>query len=184
MNSEDSRDDGRDLTWRRSESKQTPYNSAKYNRQITETKETLEYFIDSYYLGLLTMPQPKKKQPRREDSAESEDNITTSIEVCVLESINNKLAILELLHQDIKDLKASLEFSQTQIESIQNENKELQNKITTITTQLVQITEENKFMKETILDLQCRSMRDNLIFSGIPEQAQDNPEKTIKDFMH
>lgn len=37
-------------------------------------------------------------------------------------------------------------------------------------------------MKEAILDLQCRSMHDNLIFSGIPEQTQDKPEETI--FMH
>lgn len=27
-------------------------------------------------------------------------------------------------------------------------------------------------------------MRDNLIFSGIPEAAQDNPEEAIKEFMH
>lgn len=38
-------------------------------------------------------------------------------------------------------------------------------------------------MKETILDLQSRSMRDNLIFPGIKEQPQDNPEQAIKEFM-
>lgn len=38
-------------------------------------------------------------------------------------------------------------------------------------------------MKETILDLQARSMRDNLVFSGIPENTQENPEKTLMDFM-
>ncbi|KAI2645916.1 hypothetical protein H4Q32_025263 [Labeo rohita] len=27
-------------------------------------------------------------------------------------------------------------------------------------------------------------MRDNLVFSGIQEQTQDNPEQAIKDFMH
>lgn len=31
-------------------------------------------------------------------------------------------------------------------------------------------------MKVTILDLQCRSMRDNLILSGVPETTQENPE--------
>ena len=38
-------------------------------------------------------------------------------------------------------------------------------------------------MKETILDLQCHSMLDNLIFNGIPEHTADNPENAIKDFM-
>ncbi|KAL0182496.1 hypothetical protein M9458_021871, partial [Cirrhinus mrigala] len=106
--------------------------------------ETLENFIDDYFSRLTNMPQPKKKQPRREYSAESEeDPTTTTIEVGLLESINNKLTILEVLHQDIKDLKSSLDFSQSQID-----------------------------------------MRDNLVFSGIQEQTQDNPEQAIKDFMH
>lgn len=38
-------------------------------------------------------------------------------------------------------------------------------------------------MKETILDIQTRSMHDNLIFSGIPKHPSDNPETVIKDFM-
>lgn len=38
-------------------------------------------------------------------------------------------------------------------------------------------------MKETILDLQTRSMRDNLIFTGITESPTDEPEKAVKDFM-
>lgn len=38
-------------------------------------------------------------------------------------------------------------------------------------------------MKETILDLQCRSMRDKLIFNGIPEHTANNPENAIKNFM-
>lgn len=38
-------------------------------------------------------------------------------------------------------------------------------------------------MKETILALQLRSMRDNLFFSGIPESTIDEPSKSVKDFM-
>lgn len=131
------------------------------------------------------MPQPQKKQPRREYSAESEeDSTTTTIEVGLLESINNKLAILEILHQDIKELKSSLEFSQSQIASLQKENNEMHTKISDLTTTINSIKTENKLLKESILDIQCRSMRDNLVFSGLPEQTQDNPEQAIKDFMH
>lgn len=82
--------------------------------------ETLGKFIDDYFCRLTNMPQPQKKQPRREYSAESEeDSTTTTIEVGLLELINSKLPILEILHQDIKDLKTSLEFNQSQIESLQ-----------------------------------------------------------------
>lgn len=38
-------------------------------------------------------------------------------------------------------------------------------------------------MKETILDLQTRSVRDNLVFSGIPEQADEDPEVMVRQFM-
>lgn len=38
-------------------------------------------------------------------------------------------------------------------------------------------------MKETILDLQINSIRDNLVFSGIPEQAGEDPEVTVRQLM-
>ena len=46
------------------------------------------------------------------------------------------------------------------------------------------VQRENKQLKETLLDVQCRSMRDHLIFSGIPEN--DNSRgcgDTFRDFM-
>ncbi|KAL0152965.1 hypothetical protein M9458_051718 [Cirrhinus mrigala] len=104
--------------------------------------------------------------------------------VSLLESINNKLAILKLLHQDFKELKTSLKFSQSQIEMLQMQNNDLQTKILALTTQITNLTTENNQMKETILDLQCRSMRENLIFTGIPETPQENPEDAIKEFMY
>lgn len=45
------------------------------------------------------------------------------------------------------------------------------------------IKNENKLMKETSLDLQSRSIRDNLVFSGITDQPQEDLEHTIKEFM-
>ena len=39
-------------------------------------------------------------------------------------------------------------------------------------------------IKTTLLNLQCRSMRDNLIFSGIREQNPDDPEQALKQFMY
>lgn len=149
--------------------------------------------------------QPAKKRPTRDWSTETDPdseqpaNTTasasttttpatfTSIEVSLLESINNKLGILELLHADIKDLKASLEYSQSQIDTLVIENNELKGNVTTLSDQVNQLTTENKLMKEQILDLQCRSMRDNLIFSGIPlpsdNATPDDPEKAIQEFM-
>lgn len=121
--------------------------------------------------------QPQPPQPKQPAEL--------TIEVSLLSSINSKLAILELLHADIKDLKASLEFSQSQIDTLVQENKELRGTVTNLSTQVTRLSNENNTMKETILDLQCRSMRDNLIFSGIPlpQDTPDDPENAIKEFM-
>lgn len=46
------------------------------------------------------------------------------------------------------------------------------------------LKKENKLLKKAVLDVQSRIMRDNLIFSGVPENTQeDNPEAQVKKFM-
>lgn len=85
-----------------------------------------------------------------------------------------------MMHADIKELKASLEFTQSQIDTLQAENKDLKLSVSKLTTDMETVKNENKLMKESILDLQSRSMRDNLVFSGITEQPQEDQEHTIK----
>lgn len=64
-----------------------------------------------------------------------------------------------------------------------NNNTQLQTTVNTLTTQMESVLKENKTMKETILDLQSRSMRYDSILSGIPETTPDDPESHIKNFM-
>nr|XP_061779338.1 zinc finger protein 37 homolog [Nerophis lumbriciformis] len=44
------------------------------------------------------------------------------------------------------------------------------------------LTANNRRIKDTLLDVQCRDMRDNIIFLGIRESNAD-PEKTVREFM-
>lgn len=129
----------------------------------------------------MTTHESKKK--KRESSTETDDGLYMTAEVSLLESINSKLAVLELLRDDLRELKASLEFSQSQIETVIQENNALKGTVKTLSAQVTQLSDDNKSMKATLLDLQCRSMRDNLIFSGIPEQNPDDPERALKEFM-
>lgn len=86
-----------------------------------------------------------------------------------------------MLHKEFQQLCESLKFSQEQINTLTDENKSLQHFITSLTAQFGAVAKENKDMKETILDLQSRSMRDNLVFSGIPEPTHDNNPEGIHD---
>lgn len=167
----------------------------------------LEDFIQDNYDRFCTMGRSQKsKKPRTQDSpatsADSSPVTTPQTRCCtdvseILLSIDSKftnlearIGIIEALHQEFQHLRHSLEFTQNQIEKITQENQLLQNSVSTMATELVSVqsqlatvTAENKQMRESILDLQARSMRDNLIFSGIPETPTDEPEKLVKDFM-
>lgn len=45
------------------------------------------------------------------------------------------------------------------------------------------VKQQNKSLKETSLVLQTRSIRDNLVFSGLCENKQEKTEDVIKDFL-
>lgn len=44
------------------------------------------------------------------------------------------------------------------------------------------VTRENLKLKEKMLEMTAHSMRDNLIFSGIPEKTNENVEDVLKTF--
>lgn len=103
-----------------------------------------------------------------------------------LSNLDTRLSLIEVIHKEFQNLRHSLEYSQQQVDSLTEENKSFKSsvatltaKLSTVNTQLTSVTAENKAMQETILDLQSRSMRDNLIFSGIAESSTDDPKKWL-----
>ncbi|CAG2211114.1 unnamed protein product [Mytilus edulis] len=46
-----------------------------------------------------------------------------------------------------------------------------------------EVKEENDELKDTIIDLQCRSMKNNLIFTGLREPENENTENLIRGFI-
>lgn len=132
---------------------------------------------------------PSSKRCRPEDSLSSAST-PGGPSIDILESIDQKLCsldarlnLVEILHKEFQALRESLEFSQQQVVSLAAENQSLRESVKSLTEGMTQISMANKNMKETILDLQARSMRDNLVFSGIPEQTEEDPERTVKDFI-
>ncbi|KAL3991219.1 retinoblastoma-like protein 2 [Sarotherodon galilaeus] len=102
----------------------------------------------------------------------------------ILESINKQLSsfdarlcLVEILHREFKSLRESLEFSQQQVETLAAENATLRESVKCLTDNVTQLNRENKKIKETVIDLQARGMRDNLVFSG------EDAETTVKSFI-
>ncbi|KAL0201996.1 hypothetical protein M9458_000014, partial [Cirrhinus mrigala] len=74
----------------------------------------------------------------------------------ILDSIDKRLSLVEILHREFKSLRESLEFSQQQVETLAAENASLRDSV---------------------------NMRDNLVFSGIPESAEEDAKATVKSFI-
>ena len=94
------------------------------------------------------------------------------MDVDLLKSINERLAkldILDILREDINALCASLELRKLQIDDLRKENTALKGTVDSIHSKVEVVQREKKQLKETLLDVQCRSMRNKLIFSGIHE---------------
>ncbi|KAL7384104.1 hypothetical protein ABVT39_024096 [Epinephelus coioides] len=67
--------------------------------------EDLEAFIDHYYYEcVMEGPADNPNKRKKTDSATDTQDLLSS-EFSVLESINKKLEVLGMLHQEIKDLK-------------------------------------------------------------------------------
>ncbi len=158
--------------------------------------DRLEHFIDSYfnYYNMLTSSASSTtslhedtnpaKRKKKDSATDTVDLLTTDAEVSFLQSINKKLDLLEAVHSEIIDIKSSLNFAYDQIEQLQTENKSLQISVATLTKLVDTLTFENGRFGEALLEIQSRSMRDNLIFTGIPENSPLNdPESLIRNFM-
>jgi hypothetical protein len=52
---------------------------------------------------------------------------------------------------------------------------------TKMTEDMKKLVEENSKLKEGLLDVQCRSMKNNLIFTGLSEQGGENCEGLLRD---
>lgn len=73
------------------------------------------------------------------------------------------------------------------MERLRAENTSLQESVSSLTEGVTRLREENKVLKEAVLDLQARSLRDNLVFVGILEKTggqQQNSEQIVKDAFH
>lgn len=76
----------------------------------------------------------------------------------------------------------SVEFSQQQVVSLGAENQTLRKNVKQLTEGMAQLSGDNRKLKEAILDIQAWGRHVNLVFSGIPEQAEKFAEASVRDF--
>lgn len=75
----------------------------------------------------------------------------------------NKLDMLDILQEEINCLRKT---------------------VNTMEVKVTELTKDNNALRASMLDLQVRSMRDNLIFTGIVETPNEDTEEKLKNFLH
>jgi hypothetical protein len=111
-----------------------------------------------------------------------------------LESVESKVvnisATISNFESELTTIKSSLESSLQQTKEMINTVSErtdgLEYQYSDMEERITQLESENKTLKWEIVDVKARSMRDNLIFSNIPEVSNETPittEAILREFM-
>ena len=77
----------------------------------------------------------------------------------------SELQKLDTMENNIIDLKSS-------VEDIKKSNVEMKTELSTVKKELEIMKEKNKTLEDSIIDIQSRSVRDNLIFYNIKEEKK------------
>ncbi len=97
-----------------------------------------------------------------------------------LDEIDHRVKSIE---SDLKDMKKSIEFVHGEVNDLKEENKIRKEKETLTDNRIDQLEELNATLKDRVIDLQARSMRDNLIFYNISEKKDENVKEIIHDML-
>ena len=158
---------------------------------MDETIEEFEFYIEFYH----NMPNSKRKAKRDRQQLGSsdmeEDQLTVDLHDIRLSIITmkeqlQKLDLLKKLTDDVEELKQSLEFNNFLIEVLKADNASLRVEVNSLKRLTTELQIGKVTMANDMLDLQCRSMRDNIIFHGLPEERKETyqtTERLVKLFM-
>ncbi|CAB3987117.1 Hypothetical predicted protein [Paramuricea clavata] len=108
----------------------------------------------------------------------------------MFETIMSKLGKLDIIdsrmqfvEHELTEMKKSLKFVHAEVEDLKKDNEKL--KKTDVETQkrLQSLEEQNTILNNRVIDLQARSMCDNLVFYNIEENEEENTTEILQSFL-
>ena len=94
-----------------------------------------------------------------------------------------KLEKLDNIEADMKEIKKSLEYAHAEIEDLKKENKTMKIEQAKAAERIEKLEGDKNTLRDKIIDLQARSMRDNLLFFNMPENEGENTTEIIHDLL-
>jgi predicted nuclease with TOPRIM domain len=83
----------------------------------------------------------------------------------------------------MKEIKHSLEYAHAEIADLKKENETNKVNQEQARERIGKLEQDNATLRNKIVDLQARSMRDNLLFFNIPERDQENTTEIIHELL-
>ncbi|KAK3743027.1 hypothetical protein QZH41_003437 [Actinostola sp. cb2023] len=97
-----------------------------------------------------------------------------------LESIE---AHLQHVDRDIADLKYSLTFAHDTTDEITKKQATHDGLFTELNVKVSYLEKQTSNLKDDLVDLRARNMRNNLLFYNLPEEEEENPETIVSDVL-
>ena len=97
-----------------------------------------------------------------------------------LEKLDHIDAHLHAVDQEIKELKHSLTFLHDTMAEIKNKQDAQEVQLDKLEKEVAEVKGVNAKLEREIVDIRARSMRSNLIFYNVPEEAHENPEQVVR----
>ncbi len=95
----------------------------------------------------------------------------------------DKLDKIDKVAEDIEGLQVSMNYHAEVVEELRKNNESQRGQIEELVQQMVSVQAENTKLKEAFLDLEARSMRDNLMFYNLPEEEGEDCELKLTRFI-
>ena len=131
-----------------------------------------------------TPVKPSTKKMKNQNEGESDM-------VKILSEINAKLSKLDKIEDhltrvddEIKELKKSFSFVNDTTDELKKDQEEHRNSIKSLEESIAKIEARNADLQRELVDMKSHSMRSNLVFYNLPEQAEkDDPFAVLRELL-
>ena len=168
---------------------QLPYSPSQQSSQMSNTNYSFQYRPDWATEILDNMKEMKNELSKLSGIEKSLVNLTIKFS-----KLENKVGAMETVvnncEQSCTFLSSVYDTQSAELKDTKNNLKEAKESIQSLRQKCVNLEQKmddeakNKIKLESkVTDLEARSMRENLLFHGIPESHNENCELLIKQFM-
>lgn len=175
--------------------KETAKLLAESRRIVDQSKEDDSFELLNMILKTVTTMDTRMQ--KIEKTVNKIDELKT-----IITSVVARMGDLEKTVQDVKrkntEIESSIEGISNVFDEVNKCSKECKNKIDNISQKFIRLETETKSeickikaenehvqkLKSTILDLQCRSMKNNLIFTGLGYTRNEDCEVKLRSFIY